>query len=55
MTVPFKLEEFKADSFALLVNAFMSFFYFISFLPLIFYMAYALAKENETGFQQLQF
>lgn len=55
MTVPFKMKEMKMDSFPLLVDSFMSFFYFITYLPLIIYMAFAMAKENETGFQQLQF
>ena len=49
------MKEMKMDSFPLLVDSFMSFFYFITYLPLIIYMAFAMAKENETGFQQLQF
>ena len=50
MTMPFKNKVFIADSFVLLVIAFISIFQFIVILPFVLYTAYVLALEKEQGF-----
>ena len=51
MTIPFKTHPFEADSFPLIVVAFMSFFLLIMMIPLIYYTAYGIAQGKEGGFQ----
>lgn len=50
MTLPFKLKPFVVDSYMVFVAAFLSFCLDIALLPIIFYLAIALAREKEAGF-----
>ena len=49
MTVPFRMKEFAQDSFMLMIGGFLGLFHLIISLPLIFYLAFALAREKEIG------
>ena len=49
MTVPYKVPTLTTNPFLMLVGGLTGFYFIVSILPLVFYTAYSIAKEKETG------
>jgi len=52
MSVPYKGEVFSVDPFLLLVQALTGFYFIVSIVPLVYYTAYSIAREKETGLRK---